>query len=163
MWHSKFTKSNQTKLRNNRNFMKKVLLVSLLLIQGLFVFAQSDTTGNAESATVNETNKIDQITKMTESQKSDVTKYLKDYYKHLEDIKKAKEDLQRIKDNIKTLSAVIKSEEMVFSDNMKDILTKRQYDKCSEYLKEREAKARKKYEDTTKKATKNHAKVGQGS
>ncbi|MBP1640762.1 MAG: hypothetical protein H6Q17_2345 [Bacteroidetes bacterium] len=143
--------------------MKKIFLVSLLLIQGLVVFAQTDTTGNAGSATAAETNKIDQIAKLTDSQKADVTKYLKEYYEHIDDLQKAKEDLQKIKDNIKMLSALIKGEELGFNDNLKDVLTKRQYDKCSEYLKERENKAKKKYGEPTKKVAKSHPKVNQGS
>ncbi len=142
--------------------MKKILLLSVFFVQYLFVFAQTDATGTAESATAQETNKIDQIAKLTDDQKANVTKYLKEYYNHIDDLQKAKDDLQKLKENIKMLSALIKGEELGFNDNMKDVLTKRQYDKCSEYLKDRENAAKKKYGEP-KKVAKNHTKTNQGS
>jgi len=100
--------------------MKTKCLIIMSFFVCLSTFSQNNVTNNANK----EVKKFDAVVTLTDSQKKEIAKIFKDYYQHQENMK----------------TEMIFTQEIVesFSENLKYILTKSQYEKCSKYIKEKQ-------------------------
>lgn len=120
--------------------MKKLMFIFIVLINSLVAFAQSDSVS---SNAAKEANSIDLLAKFSDSQKTEVLKILQDYYLHKEDIVKTKAEIVQLKENLKNMTDLVSAEEQNFDENLKYILTQHQWERCSQYFKERKEKLNK--------------------
>jgi hypothetical protein len=117
--------------------MKKLILIFIVFSNCFLAFAQSDSVS---SNAIKEATKLDALTQLTESQKTEVLKILQAYYKHKEDLIKAKEEIVKAKENLKNITDLVRDEEQNFNERLTYILTQHQYEKCTPYFKERKEK-----------------------
>jgi hypothetical protein len=130
--------------------MKKLFFILFLVSNSLGIFAQNDSISNNA---VKETNKIDALSQLSESQKKEILKILQDYYTHKEIIVKTRDVIETAKANLKDMLEMVTEEERSFDEKLTYILTKHQYEKCAPYLLERKGKINNTNE-ITKKAVK---------
>ena len=99
--------------------MKTTILLITFFFVCQFSFSQSSTNKNINK----ELAKLEHLIRLTDSQKKDIVMMLNAYNKH-------KEDLQTAYD-------VVEDDEESYDENLKSILNKEQYRKCTYYIKNR--------------------------